>query len=44
MFEFAGSEGSISRSFNIKAVSGIWDINFVFLPGSSFDFESFEFL
>ncbi len=43
MFEFAGSEESISRTFDIKPVSGSWDVNFVFLPGSNFDFESFEF-
>ena len=44
MFEFAGSDGSVSRTFDIRPVSGKWDINFVFLPGSSFDFENFEFL
>ncbi len=44
IFEFAGSEGSISRSFDIKPVSGKWDVNFVFLPGSNFDFESFRFI
>ena len=41
--EFPASKEYISQSFSIGNVTGQWDVTFVFLPGSCFDFESFRF-
>ena len=42
--EFPASGEYVTQSFPLKAVTGQWDVTFVFLPGSCFDFESFRFL
>lgn len=42
--EFPESEEYITRQFAIEPVSGKWDVSFVFLPGSHFDFRSFRFM
>lgn len=42
--EFPSSGEYVTRSFPLKTVTGQWDVTFVFLPGSCFDFESFRFL
>lgn len=31
------------QEFSLEPVSGKWEVSFVFLPGSNFDFESFRF-
>lgn len=41
--EFPMGETYTEQSFPIRTVSGKWDVTFVFLPGSCFDFESFRF-
>ncbi|MBD5454872.1 MAG: glycoside hydrolase family 2 protein [Lachnospiraceae bacterium] len=41
--EFPGSEEYSLLHFKLEPVRGKWDVTFVFLPGSSFDFESFQF-
>ena len=42
ILEFPASEEYISRQFDLEPVSGKWEVTFVFLPGSCFDFESFQ--
>jgi beta-galactosidase len=42
--EFPFTEGRIEMEFPLERVSGKQRVSFVFLPGSSFDFESFQFL
>lgn len=42
--EFPESSEYILREFNLEPVNGKWDVSFVFLPGSNFDFGSFRFL
>jgi beta-galactosidase len=44
LLEFPGSEASIEQEFPLERIIGPRTVSFVFLPGSSFDFESFEFL
>ena len=41
--EFPASSEYTTQSFSIGTVKGKWDVTFVFLPGSCFDFESFRF-
>ena len=41
--EFPASSEYTTQSFFIGTVKGKWDVTFVFLPGSCFDFESFRF-
>ncbi|MBQ8947058.1 MAG: DUF4982 domain-containing protein [Lachnospiraceae bacterium] len=41
--EFKQSGEYISREFKLPHLTRTWDLSFVFLPGSNFDFESFEF-
>ena len=41
--EFPQSDEYLSRTFEMEPVQGAYDVNFVFLPGSEFDFESLEF-
>ncbi|MDE7353171.1 MAG: DUF4982 domain-containing protein [Acetatifactor sp.] len=45
--EFEGSEVYTQRSFSLDGLDGIkgrCKVSFVFLPGSNFDFKSFEFI
>ena len=41
--EFPKSDEYISRTYEMEPVQGVHDVNFVFLPGSEFDFESIQF-
>lgn len=41
--EFAESDEYEEQSFALEPVSGKWDVTFVFLPGSCFDFELLKF-
>lgn len=41
--EFAGAEEYTERSFALEPVTGDCKVSFVFLPGSSFDFQAFQF-
>lgn len=41
--EFSESEDYILQKFALEPVEGKWEVTFVFLPGSCFDFESFRF-
>ena len=40
---FPGSEDYREVYFDLENVKGKWDVSFVFMPGSCFDFESFRF-
>lgn len=44
LVEFPASEAPVELEFPLEPVKGARTVSFVFLPGSSFDFESFEFL
>lgn len=37
------SDGYSKQTFELPRVTGEWDVSFIFLPGSNFDFESFRF-
>ncbi|MBQ9332746.1 MAG: DUF4982 domain-containing protein [Lachnospiraceae bacterium] len=41
--EFTRSEEYVSQTFKLPHIEGMWDVSFVFLPGSAFDFEAFRF-
>lgn len=41
IIEFRKDQGKV-QEFSLKPRSGKWDLTFVFLPGSDFDFEWFE--
>lgn len=41
--EFPESGEYTVQEFALEPVSGKWEVSFVFLPGSNFDFESFRF-
>ena len=41
MLEFLG--GETCQTFQFEKVCGVQDVEFVFLPGSSFDFEALQF-
>ena len=41
MLEFLG--GETCQNFQFEKVCGVQDVQFVFLPGSSFDFEALQF-
>lgn len=43
LLEFANSSEYVSRTFAIDKLCGVNDVSFVFLPGSKFDFEAFQF-
>ncbi|MCM1154309.1 MAG: DUF4982 domain-containing protein [Roseburia sp.] len=43
MVEFPAGEDYAVQDFILEPVAGKWEVDFVFLPGSSFDFESFRF-
>jgi beta-galactosidase len=42
--EFEGSPGPVEMEFPLERVTGMRRLSFIFLPGSAFDFECFEFL
>ncbi|MDE7284263.1 MAG: glycoside hydrolase family 2, partial [Lachnospiraceae bacterium] len=42
--EFEESEEYILKEFDLEPVNGKWDVSFVFLPGSNFDFAHFQFI
>ena len=44
ILEFPQSDEYKEVTFQIGEKKGLWDISFVFLPGSDFDFRSFRFL
>ena len=41
--EFPQCEEWEERRFTLDKITGVWDVTFVFLPGSKFDFDSFRF-
>ena len=41
--EFIRSDEYTSQTFKLPHIEGKWDVSFVFLPGSNFDFEAFRF-
>ena len=41
--EFEQSSDYIGREFKLPDISGVWNVSFVFLPGSVFDLGSFAF-
>ncbi|WP_342436491.1 glycoside hydrolase family 2 TIM barrel-domain containing protein [Paenibacillus sp. FSL L8-0436] len=43
LVEFAGSDGYTEREFILEPVSGSRTVTFMFLPGSQFDFQWFQF-
>lgn len=43
LVEFLKTEKEQERSFSLERVTGIWDVTFLFLPGSRFDFNWFQF-
>jgi len=44
ILEFEGSEEYLTRAFPVEGISGRGRVSFVFMPGSCFDFQSFQFL
>ena len=42
--EFPQCEEWKERCFTLDKMTGVWDVTFVFLPGSKFDFDSFRFV
>ncbi len=44
LVEFAGAESYTEREFTLEPVSGKQTVTFLFLPGSRFDFQWFQFL
>ncbi len=42
--EFPESEEYMLQQFDLEPVSGKWTVSFIFLPGSNFDFDRFQFL
>ena len=40
---FPQSQDYTEITFDLEKVKGMWDVSFVFMPGSCFDFESFCF-
>lgn len=44
LLEFPNTNKFENHNFNLEILPGIYDIEFIFLPGSSFDFLSFKFL
>ncbi|MDE5931118.1 MAG: glycoside hydrolase family 2, partial [Lachnospiraceae bacterium] len=41
--EFPESQEPVEVEFALEPVGGKWEVTFVFLPGSCFDFDSFRF-
>ncbi|OMF38046.1 glycoside hydrolase [Paenibacillus sp. FSL H8-0548] len=44
LVEFERSDGYEERVFELEQVTGLQKVTFIFLPGSSFDFDSFRFV
>ena len=44
LLEFPEKQDYASITFDIGNRSGKWDVSFIFLPGSYFDFMSFKFM
>ena len=44
ILEFEESTDYITKKFPISQRTGTWEISFVFLPGSNFDFKAFKFI
>ncbi len=44
IIEFKGSPDFSEQEFEFDKKTGKWDVTFIFLPGSNFDFESFRML
>lgn len=44
IIEFPQSDELINMTFDLQAIKGKGDMNFVFLPGSNFDFKDFQFM
>lgn len=44
ILEFKGSEGFAETVYHFDKLNGKWDLTFLFLPGSNFDFESFRLI
>lgn len=44
LLEFRHSEDHTEQVFTLEKLTGKTDVSFVFLPGSSFDFDSFRFI
>lgn len=42
--EFEGAQEYTGRKFDLSGISGKCNVSFTFLPGSDFDFKSFEFV
>ena len=42
--EFDKSDDYTTQEFDVGEVSGVYDVSFIFLPGSNFNFEWFRFL
>ncbi len=42
--EFKGSGDYVARHFDLTGISGKCRVSFTFLPGSNFDFKSFQFI
>lgn len=44
LVEFAYSEGYCEKEYALERVTGLRTVTFLFLPGSRFDFKSFQFI
>jgi Beta-galactosidase/beta-glucuronidase len=44
LVEFAYSEGYCEREYTLSRITGVQTVTFIFLPGSQFNFKSFQFL
>lgn len=43
LVDFTFSEEYVERTFHLEKVTGLQNVTFIFLPGSSFDFGWFRF-
>ena len=41
--EFVHSDDIVTQRFSLSHITGEWNVSFVFMPGSDFDFEAFRF-
>ncbi|SFF07658.1 beta-galactosidase [Paenibacillus catalpae] len=44
LIEFAYSEGYCEREYTLERITGYQTVTFIFLPGSQFNFRSFQFI
>lgn len=44
IIEFKGSSEFVGRDYSFEKLKGKWNLTFLFLPGSNFNFESFKFI